>query len=161
MNVVFYSLLAQNKNKYSRFYPENNLRAARRYNLKSSHLIAGTYTPFLLVSLPGNFRWVLFVIVWTIALAGVVFKIFFVNQFRVLSTILYILMGWLIIIVWGPLTTAIESTGIYLLVSGGLFYTLGVLFYMWHRIPYHHMIWHLFVLAGTTFHFFSIFYYVI
>lgn len=123
--------------------------------------IAGSYTPFLLVTLRNEIGWVLFGIIWGIALIGVIFKIFFVKKFLVLSTLFYILMGWLIVLVWEPLTMVMDGTGLMLLVIGGLFYTVGAVFYVWRRIPYHHAIWHLFVLAGSTFHFFSIFYYVI
>lgn len=123
--------------------------------------IAGTYTPFLLVHLRSEIGWILFGIIWGIALSGIVFKIFFVKKFFVLSTIFYIVMGWLVVLVWGPLTVVMDGAGLMLLGIGGIFYTVGALFYMWRRIPYHHVIWHLFVLAGSTFHFFSIFYYVI
>jgi len=123
--------------------------------------IAGTYTPFLFVHLKGVLGWVLFGIVWSIALVGIVFKMFFVKRFMLLSTIFYILMGWLIVIAWKPLTTVMQAGGIRLLVIGGIVYTVGALFYMYRKIPYHHVIWHLFVMAGSVFHFFAVFFYVI
>ncbi|HLR40334.1 MAG TPA: hemolysin III family protein [Virgibacillus sp.] len=123
--------------------------------------IAGSYTPFLLVPLRGDIGWTLFGIIWGIAIAGVIFKIFFVKKFLILSTLFYILMGWLIIFVWKPLTNLMHESGITLLVIGGFFYTVGAIFYMWRSFPYHHAVWHLFVIAGSAFHFFSIFYYVI
>jgi hemolysin III len=123
--------------------------------------IAGTYTPFLLVHLRSNIGWTLFGIIWGIAIIGIIFKVFFVKKFLILSTMFYILMGWLIVLVWEPLTATIPSNGITLLVVGGIFYTVGTIFYMWRKIPYHHVIWHLFVLAGSVSHFFAIFYYVI
>lgn len=123
--------------------------------------IAGTYTPLLLVLLRGEISWILFGIVWGIAICGIVFKIFFVKKFLVLSTIFYIAMGWLIILVWGPLTSVMHENGILLLITGGIFYTVGAIFYVWRSFPYHHAVWHLFVIAGSAFHFFSIFYYVI
>ncbi|HLQ70283.1 MAG TPA: hemolysin III family protein [Bacillota bacterium] len=123
--------------------------------------IAGTYTPFLLVTIRGEIAWVLFGIIWGIALIGILFKVFFVKKFLVLSTLFYILMGWLIILVWEPLTVVMDGTGLLLLAIGGVFYTVGAVFYMWRKIPYHHVIWHLFVLVGSAFHFFSIFYFVI
>lgn len=123
--------------------------------------IAGTYTPFLLVSLRSEIGWTLFGIIWGIAIIGVVFKIFFVKKFIVMSTLFYIFMGWLIVFAWEPLTKVLDGAGLNLLIIGGLFYTIGAVFFMWRKIPYHHAIWHLFVLAGSTFHFFSIFYYVI
>lgn len=123
--------------------------------------IAGTYTPFLLVHLRGEMGWILFGIVWGIAIAGVAFKIFFVKKFLVLSTLFYVLMGWLIILVWNPLTAIMDGTGMMLLIIGGGFYTIGAVFYIWRGFLYHHAIWHLFVLAGSVFHFFTVFYYVI
>lgn len=123
--------------------------------------IAGTYTPFLLVHLREQIGWTLLFIIWGIALIGVVFKVFFVKRFLILSTLIYILMGWLIVIVWEPLQAAVHENGINLLIIGGMFYTVGTIFYMIRSIPYHHVIWHLFVLAGSTFHFLAIFYYVI
>ncbi|MFD2043940.1 hemolysin III family protein [Ornithinibacillus salinisoli] len=123
--------------------------------------IAGTYTPFLLVHLRGKHGWILLCTVWGIALIGIVFKIFFAKKFIVLSTIGYILMGWLIIIAWNPLTNMIHETGITLLVLGGVCYTIGTIFYLWRAFRFHHAVWHLFVLAGSSFHFFSIFYFVI
>lgn len=123
--------------------------------------IAGTYTPFLLVHLRSNIGWTLFGIIWGIAIIGIVFKVFFVKRFVILSTLFYILMGWLIVFAWEPLNQTIHSNGITLLVGGGIFYTVGALFYMCRQISYHHVIWHLFVLAGSICHFFAIFYYVI
>ncbi|MGY0692221.1 PAQR family membrane homeostasis protein TrhA [Virgibacillus sp. FSP13] len=123
--------------------------------------IAGTYTPLLLVHLRSEIGWILFGTVWGIAILGIIFKIFFVKKFLVLSTLFYILMGWLIVLVWGPLTAIMDENGILLLIVGGLFYTVGAIFYVWRSFPYHHAVWHLFVIAGSAFHFFSIFYYVI
>ncbi|SDQ65064.1 PAQR family membrane homeostasis protein TrhA [Virgibacillus salinus] len=123
--------------------------------------IAGTYTPFLLVHLRDDLGWILFGTVWGIALIGVVFKIFFVKKFLVLSTLFYVLMGWLITLVWNPLMATMDGTGMLLLMIGGMLYTLGAIFYIWRGFIYHHAIWHLFVLAGSIFHFFTVFYYVI
>lgn len=123
--------------------------------------IAGSYTPFLLVHLRGDAGWTLFAIIWGIALIGIVLKIFFVKKFVILSTLFYVFMGWLIIFVWNPLTNIMHGSGLTLLVIGGLFYTIGAVFFLWRGCPYHHAVWHLFVLAGSGFHFFAIFYYVI
>lgn len=123
--------------------------------------IAGSYTPFLLIPLQGSVGWTLFGVIWGIAIAGIIFKIFFVKRFLVLSTLFYILMGWLIIFVWKPLTNLMHGNGVTLLVIGGIFYTVGAIFYVWRSFPYHHAVWHLFVIAGSAFHFFAIFYYVI
>src|SRR5699024_3507078 len=123
--------------------------------------IAGTYTPFLLVHLRGDVGWTLFVVIWGIAIVGVVFKIFFVKKFILLSTLFYLFMGWLIVLVWEPLTSIVPSNGITLLMIGGILYSVGAIFFIWRSLPYHHAVWHLFVIAGSAFHFFSIFYYVI
>ncbi|MBX4147468.1 MULTISPECIES: hemolysin III family protein [Paenibacillus] len=123
--------------------------------------IAGTYTPFLLVAIRGSLGWSLFGIVWGIALFGVVFKAFFVKKFLFLSTIFYIAMGWLIVIAWNPLTAVVASQGMNLLALGGVLYTLGTIFYVWRGFPYHHAIWHLFVLAGSILHFFAILIYLL
>ncbi|WP_238653827.1 PAQR family membrane homeostasis protein TrhA [Paenibacillus piscarius] len=122
--------------------------------------IAGTYTPFMLVAIRGPLGWTLFGIAWGIAVFGVVFKAFFVKRFLFMSTIFYIAMGWMIVIAWGPLTQAVASGGITLLVLGGVLYTLGTIFYVWRGFPYHHAIWHLFVLAGTVLHFFVVLLYI-
>jgi len=123
--------------------------------------IAGSYTPFLLVAVRGPLGWSLFGTVWGIALLGVVFKAFFVKRFLFLSTFFYLIMGWLIVIAWGPLTAAMPHQGIVLLVAGGLSYTLGTIFYVWRGFPYHHAIWHLFVLGGSVTHFFAILLYLL
>ncbi|MFB5663964.1 hemolysin III family protein [Alteribacillus sp. HJP-4] len=123
--------------------------------------IAGTYTPFLFHVLEGSLSWTLFGIVWGIAAAGIAFKVFFVKKFLFLSTVFYVLMGWIIVAAWNPLAAALPTDGIYLLVGGGLLYTLGTIFYMWRAFPYHHAVWHTFVLGGSTLHFFAVFLYVL
>lgn len=123
--------------------------------------IAGTYTPLLLVAVRGPLGWSLFGIVWSIALLGVLFKAFFVKRFLFMSTIFYLIMGWLIIVAWGPLTAAVPQPGIALLVAGGILYSLGTIFYVWRIFPYHHAIWHLFVLGGSITHFFAILLYLL
>lgn len=123
--------------------------------------IAGTYTPFLLVAIRGPLGWSLFGVIWGIAILGVLFKAFFVKRFLFMSTFFYLIMGWLIVIAWGPLTTAVPSQGMALLVAGGILYSLGTVFYVWRAFPYHHAIWHLFVLAGSVMHFFAILLYLL
>lgn len=123
--------------------------------------IAGTYTPFLLVHLHGKLGFILLTIIWTIAITGVTLKIFFIKRFFILSTIFYIVMGWLIVLVWNPLIAVMPRNGVILLVLGGVVYTIGALFFMWRSLPYHHVIWHLFVIVGSLFHFFAVFFYVI
>ncbi|MFH4965591.1 hemolysin III family protein [Gaetbulibacter sp. M235] len=123
-------------------------------------LIAGTYTPVLLISLYGSLGWTLFYVVWGIAIFGIILKLFFTGRFEIFSTLLYLVMGWLIVFDFSN-TSKVLGDGILLLFAGGMAYTLGIVFYVIHRIPYHHVIWHLFVLAGAIFHFFMIFFYVI
>ncbi|GLO66929.1 MULTISPECIES: hemolysin III family protein [Oceanobacillus] len=123
--------------------------------------IAGTYTPFTLLVIQGAMGWSIFGIVWGIALVGIVFKVYFVKRFLFTSTLLYIAMGWLIVIGWSQITNNIESSGVYLLIAGGLCYTLGTVFYMWRGFKFHHMIWHLFVIAGTLFHYFCVLFFLL
>lgn len=123
-------------------------------------LIAGSYTPYLLVTLRGALGWTFFGVIWGLALIGIVLKLFYVKRFILVSTLCYIVMGWLIVIAFKPLYVHLPLGGIVWLVVGGLLYTLGSIFYVWRRIPYHHAIWHLFVLAGSACHFISVFGYV-
>lgn len=124
-------------------------------------LIAGTYTPFTLVSLRGPWGWTLFGLVWGLAILGITLKVVAMGRFRGLSLVLYLGMGWLVVIALGPLTAALARGGMVLLVLGGIAYTSGVLFYVWRRLPYHHAVWHAFVLAGSVLHFFAILLYVV
>lgn len=119
-------------------------------------LIAGTYTPFTLVSLKGAWGWSLFGVTWGLAIVGIVFKAFFVERFAMLSTLIYIGMGWVLIVAIKPALLALSLDGMIWIVAGGLFYTLGVIFFAWHKLPFNHAIWHLFVLGGSICHFFAI-----
>jgi len=119
-------------------------------------LIAGTYTPFALTVLKGKIGWLIFSIVWILAILGIIFKVFFVKKFVIFSTLLYIAMGWLVIFVLKPLSIKLNHFGMLFLFIGGIFYTAGTIFYIWRKIPYHHAFWHIFVLAGSIFHFFAI-----
>jgi hemolysin III len=124
-------------------------------------LIAGTYTPFTLVYLRGNWGWTLFAAVWALTLLGVLFKIFFVHRFKILAPLIYLFMGWSIIFAIKPAAELIPRAGINLLLAGGLLYTGGLIFYFWKKLIFHHAIWHLFVLAGSACHYFAVFYSVI
>lgn len=125
-------------------------------------LIAGTYTPMLLVSIGGTIGWVIFGVQWTIALVGIIFKIFYTGRFRFISTLIYAIMGWIIVFRWRDLVNAIPSDALWLLISGGLAYTVGIIFYMLDtKIKYSHFIWHLFVMAGSILHYIMIIKYVI
>ncbi|MDR3565969.1 MAG: hemolysin III family protein [Negativicutes bacterium] len=124
-------------------------------------LIAGTYTPFTLVLLRGVLGWTVFGVVWSLALIGVIFQIFFVKRFKLFSTICYLGMGWFILIIIKPLVAVLPTTGLCWLIGGGLFYTIGACFYLSRRLPYHHAIWHVFVLAGSIAHFVTIYCYIL
>jgi hemolysin III len=124
-------------------------------------LIAGTYTPFTLVMMRGGWGWSLFGIVWMLAFLGIIFKIFFVNRFKIASTIVYVMMGWLVIIAIKPVLTIIPLGCFMWLLAGGLCYTVGVLFFAWDRIPFNHAIWHVFVVAGSICHFVAVLFYVL
>jgi hemolysin III len=115
-------------------------------------LIAGSYTPFALVGLGGAWGWSLFGVVWGLALAGILFKLFFTGRFKLISTLLYIGMGWLVVIAAKPMGRSLTPKTIAWLAAGGLAYTLGTLFYLNKKIPHTHAIWHLFVVAGTAAH---------
>ena len=123
-------------------------------------LIAGTYTPFTLVTLRGVWGWALFGIVWTLAVMGIVFKCFFTGRLHVLSTTVYVVMGWIAVVAIRPLLQALPWPGFLWLLAGGVFYTLGVGFFAWRR-KYAHTIWHLFVLAGSVCHFSVVYQYVL
>lgn len=119
-------------------------------------LIAGTYTPFTLVGLRGGWGWSLLAVVWALAAAGVVFKLFCTGRFRRLSTFIYLAMGWLVVVATGPMLRALPLSALLWLVAGGLSYTAGTFFYLSRRIPYAHAIWHLFVLGGSVCHFVAV-----
>lgn len=124
-------------------------------------LIAGTYTPFTLVSLHGPVGWVLFGVVWTLAVAGVIFKSLAVGRFAVASALVYLFQGWFIVFAARPLLHAIGWHGIAWLGAGGLAYTLGIVFFALDRLRYFHAAWHVFVLAGSVAHYFAILFYVV
>ena len=124
-------------------------------------LIAGTYTPVLLITLSNSLGWPLFWTVWGIAAFGVILKLFFTGKFEIFSTLLYLVMGWLIIFDFTNLSDAIGPNGILWLFAGGLSYTVGIIFYALQKVPYFHVIWHLFVLGGAICHFLMIFLHVI
>ena len=124
-------------------------------------LIAGSYTPFCLITLGGTTGIVLCSIVWTTALAGAVLQPVLLKAADWLNCVLYLTLGWCIIFVAKPLIEALPAGGLWLLAGGGLTYSLGVIFYLWERLPYSHAVWHVFVLAGTALQFFAVLFYVI
>jgi len=142
---------------YHSFRDERTKRLLRKLDHAGIFLlIAGTYTPFALVSLRGPWGWSLFGVTWGLAVAGVALKFWFTGRFHGLSTGIYIGMGWLVVIAARPMLASVPAAGLWLLLAGGLCYTGGTVFYLWERLPYHHAIWHVFVLAGSVCHFFAV-----
>ena len=123
-------------------------------------LIAGTYTPFTLVSLRGPWGWSIFAVVWGLAVGGIALRLVLRRRPTALFVSLYLAMGWCAVVAVRPLVAAVPPGGIALLVAGGLAYSGGVAFYLWRRLPYHHAVWHAFVLAGSAFHYAAVLRYV-
>lgn len=119
-------------------------------------LIAGTYTPYTLVTLRGTVGWILFGIVWGAAIIGIILNSIDLEKFRKISLVCYVLMGWVIIFAIKPMINALSSVSLIFLLIGGIFYTVGIVFYVIKKIKYFHSIWHLFTIAGSVFHYFSI-----
>ena len=119
-------------------------------------LIAGTYTPFTLIGLRGALGWTLFIAIWVLALAGIVFKLFFTGRFRLLSTLVYVAMGWLVVLAIKPVMAALDAWTFGWLLAGGVSYTLGTVFYHRESIRYSHAIWHLFCIAGSVCHYVAV-----
>ena len=124
-------------------------------------LIAGTYTPFTLVSLRGPVGWTMLTVVWSLAIAGVIFKSFAVEKFAVASALVYLFQGWFVVFAIRPLFHSIGWHGILWLAAGGLAYTFGIIFFALDRLRYFHAVWHLFVLAGSLAHYFAILFYIV
>ncbi|HUO57098.1 MAG TPA: hemolysin III family protein [bacterium] len=124
-------------------------------------LIAGTYTPFTLVTLRGTWGWPLFGVVWGLGVVGIIYKIFFTGRHPVFSTLLYIGMGWMAVLALKPLMAALPADGVALLLLGGAFYSLGTIFYHREKFYYSHAVWHLFVLAGSLCHYLTVLFYVL
>ena len=123
--------------------------------------IAGTYTPILFIVVQGVLGWTLFGIIWGIATLGIVFKIFFVKKFLVISTVFYLLMGWMAMFAIKPIVMTLPLQGTLFLIGGGVLYSLGTVFYIWRGFKFHHAVWHLFVLGGTILHFFLVIKYIL
>lgn len=121
-------------------------------------LIAGTYTPFVLTTLRGGLGWVLFGIIWGLALGGVVIRSIYLSRFRKLMVAIYLGMGWMFLVAVGPLVRNLPTLSLVFLIVGSICYSAGVVFYLWRSLKYGHGIWHLFVLAGSCMHFFSVLY---
>lgn len=119
-------------------------------------LIAGTYTPFTLGALRGPWGWALLVAIWVLAIGGIVFKVTLGFKYQKTSAAFYLVMGWLVLIAIEPLTTHVPPDGVLWLLAGGVSYSLGVIFFAWHRLRYAHLVWHLFVIGGSVCHFFAV-----
>ncbi|MFO8148463.1 MAG: PAQR family membrane homeostasis protein TrhA [Bacteroidota bacterium] len=124
-------------------------------------LIAGTYTPFAIVTLEGTIGWIIFGVIWAMALFGVILKLFYTGRYQTLSTIMYVVMGWIVVFAIKPLLESLPDKGLWWLLSGGISYTLGALIFSLNRIKFNHAIFHVFVLFGSFSHFISIYYYVL
>jgi hemolysin III len=124
-------------------------------------LIAGTYTPFALITLSGPVGWTIFSVSWGMAISGIILKLFFTGRFDLVSTLMYVLMGWMIVFAVKPLIASFPVAGIYWLVAGGLSYTMGAIIYSIKKVPLNHAIFHLFVLGGSICHFVTIYFYVL
>ncbi|MDP8269177.1 MAG: hemolysin III family protein [Candidatus Tenebribacter davisii] len=121
-------------------------------------LIAGTYTPISLIAVKGSFGWTMFGIIWGVAICGILFKVFWIKKFVVLSTVFYMIMGVFIVSAIKPIFSNMNTTSIVFLFIGGASYLLGTIFFLWRKIKYHHAVWHLFVLGGSICHFFTMFF---
>ena len=123
-------------------------------------LIAGTYTPFMLIIMRGVWGWSLLGVIWLLALVGITTKLFYFYRLKRLSVPIYLFMGWLGLIILPQAIAVLPLGGLIWLFAGGFLYTLGLIFYVWHRLPYHHAVWHAFVLAGSLAHYFAVLRYV-
>lgn len=124
-------------------------------------LIAGSYTPFLLVNMRGQLGWTLFGVVWGLAVLGIAFRTIFVGRYEKLAVAGYVLMGWLMVVGFKEMQLVIPPGGVMLIIAGGVTYTVGVIFFAWRKLPYNHAIWHLFVMGGSICHFFAMLFYVL
>ncbi len=124
-------------------------------------LIAGTYTPYTMITLQGRTGWAFFAVIWALALCGVTLKLFFTGKYEIILTLMYILMGWIIIFALGPLRENLAPAGVILLFAGGIAYTLGAVVYGIKAVKYNHAVFHCFVLAGSLLHFLSIYLFVL
>lgn len=151
MSTLYHAITNRTAKKFFRIMDHNTI----------FFLIAGTYTPITLVPLRGALGWVLFGIVWGAAVVGIVFNSINLEKFRKPSVICYIMMGWVIIIAVRPMLNNVNELSLWFLLIGGLFYTFGIIFYAVKKVKYFHSVWHLFTVAGSVFHFFSVLFMII
>jgi len=146
--------------------PGNRMPRMKEFFRRFDHaaiymLIAGTYTPFAVITLRGSTGWVLFSVVWGLAIIGIIWKVFASEDRTRLSLALYLAMGWIGILAGKTLFSNLPAGGLWLLLGGGLAYSVGAVFFAWRKLPFNHAIWHLFVLTGTALHYFAILYFVL
>ena len=154
-------LLYLSSTLYHSFSNERTKRFFRFLDHSSIYLlIAGSYTPVLLLSLRGAWGWTLFGIIWAMAVGGIIAKIFTTGKYGVISVLFYIAMGWIIVLAIKPMLQAVPWKLFAWLLIGGLSYTFGIIFYAWEKMPYNHAVWHLFVLGGSIAHFFGMLFYI-
>lgn len=147
---------------YHSFYHTRHYQWLKTLDHSSIYiLITATYAPFMLVTLGGTWGITIFTINASLTVFGIVFKIFMVHRFEVVSTIVYLIMGWLIVIAIYPMSNAMEPMGLFFIALGGAFYTLGIIFFAWEKLPFNHSIWHIFVMGGSFSHFMAAYYYVL
>jgi hemolysin III len=147
---------------YHSFQQENIKTKLRVFDHIGIYLmIAGTYTPFTLVTIQNVWGLVLFIAVWSIALFGVIFKIFFTGKYPKISLASYLTMGWLVVLGAKPMFDFVATNGLWLILAGGISFTIGTFFYRWHKLPYHHAIWHIFVFIGGLCHYFAVLHYTL
>lgn len=147
------------------YHAETKESKRRRYktldHIAIFYLIAGTYTPFVLLKLPETIGWIIFAIVWSIAAFGTVLKLKYTGKYNILSTILYVAMGWIVVFVYNPLTENLATEGLYWLMAGGIAYTIGAVAYIFNKLEFAHAFFHIMVLIGSFCHFWSIYHFVL
>ena len=151
MSTLYHSLAPKGAKKVFRIFDHDTIYL----------LIAGTYTPYLLVTMNSTLGWIIFFILWALTAVGIVFDSIMLDKFRKIEMLLYVGMGWCILFALGDLLKNLDGAGFALLLSGGVFYTVGIIFYAMKKVKYMHSIWHLFVLCGSVLQFFSVYYYVL
>ncbi|BDU51607.1 PAQR family membrane homeostasis protein TrhA [Haliovirga abyssi] len=146
---------------YHAFPRGTTKRVFQRFDHLSIYiLIAGTYTPFCLTILRGKIGWTILIVQWGLAILGIIFKSIWIDKFVAFATLIYILMGWAIVLSIKPLAASLDPIGIYLLVAGGISYTVGTIFFIFSLFKFHHAVWHIFVMLGSLFHFLVIYIYL-
>lgn len=140
--------------------PEKRLKLKVFDHAAIYFLIAGSYTPFTLIGLRGIWGWSIFGVAWAVGIFGIIMKLFFTGRFNLLSTISYVVMGWIVIIAIKPLINNLTPEALFWLAAGGAFYTLGAVLYSIKKIPFNHAIFHLFVIAGAASHFIAVMWYL-